>query len=364
MLHSSEALRRAGLQVDLMFHDDLGHWPSMPQVRRILTPWILLQRIAGIASRGVRYDVLEIHEPLAAPYCALRQKMALPPCALMCHGLEARHWEAQLERWRAVGERPGFKSRHAVPITLLPQSAYAIRRADQLIVLTEDDANYLKATFGVPPNRISRVDNGAPTMVRQERRQTMSVRLLFFGSWIDRKGIRELAEATNLLESSGEDFELTIAGTGSANDVLTNFSPDARRRITLRPRIQRPEIAALLYSHDAVVAPAWYEGMPLTVLEAAASGMALVLSDISGHRQIVQAHQLNLADAALFFRPNDHLTLFGALSEICRNPNLVRHLQEQAREIAGALSWDHAAGQLLQAYERALGPTTSARATR
>jgi glycosyltransferase involved in cell wall biosynthesis len=354
MIHGSDALRKIGVDVDCLFHDDLGTFPVRHQARRVVTPWLLVPIVVRRMAGGVRYDLVEIHEPLAAAYCALRRRVQLPPCALFCHGLEKGHWEAQLERWRATGEPKRLRSRIAVPLTLLPQSKYALSRADQVIVLTEEDAAYLQNRLGVSPDRISRVDNGAPAIQIERKRIPKTIRFLFFGSWLNRKGTVELVEASTLLHKSGLQFQLTIAGTGPTPNILEEFPGYMTARIRHLPLVEHAEIATLLADHDVLIAPAWYEGMPLTVLEAAAAGMALVLSDIGGHRQILRAQSGGKENGALLFRPSDGLALFEALLRLCRDHPLVSRLQQQARSIGTTLSWHHSALQLAAAYETAI----------
>src|SRR6202022_1501913 len=164
MIHGGEGLRRLGVEVDYLFGPDLGRGPRVPQGRRVIAPWMVVKKVARLQRQGKKYDVVEIHEPLASAYCALRGFLGLPPCVVLSHGLEMGHWAAQRARWRALGLVGSRKSRIPVPLTLLSQANYAIRHADQVIVPTLEDVEYLEKTMRVQAARISRVDNGAPPM--------------------------------------------------------------------------------------------------------------------------------------------------------------------------------------------------------
>ena len=50
----------------------------------------------------------------------------------------------------------------------------------------------------------------------------------------------------------------------------------------------RNDIRSLLYGADLFVFPSKQEGMPMALLEAAASGISVVASDIRGNREILE----------------------------------------------------------------------------
>jgi len=189
MLQSGAALASAGHHVDYLFSEDLlsGRWGA--SLRRLLAPWMVAVRVVRRRREGDGFDVVEIHEPLAAPYCLLRRhapRLGLPACAVLCHGLEQRHWEAQRERWRSLGVRAPLKSRISVPLTLLSQTRFALRTADQVLVLNETDEAYLTSVTGLAPARVSRVSNGVEdSFFELEPEAADHVRLLFVGSWLD-----------------------------------------------------------------------------------------------------------------------------------------------------------------------------------
>jgi glycosyltransferase involved in cell wall biosynthesis len=81
------------------------------------------------------------------------------------------------------------------------------------------------------------------------------------------------------------------------------------------------------------VAPARYEPFGLTILEAAANGCALVLSDIPTLRELWD-------DAALFVPVDDRAELKATLTLLMRNHGLRTKLQSAARKRAERYSLD------------------------
>jgi glycosyltransferase involved in cell wall biosynthesis len=91
------------------------------------------------------------------------------------------------------------------------------------------------------------------------------------------------------------------------------------------------------------VNPSYGEGMPNAVLEAMACGLAIVVSDIPPHREMITPEV-----EGLFCAPRDVETLTAALSRLVADPALRQRLGEQARRRAiSEFSWDQKAAELL-----------------
>jgi glycosyltransferase involved in cell wall biosynthesis len=88
--------------------------------------------------------------------------------------------------------------------------------------------------------------------------------------------------------------------------------------------LPRPALLDEMRDASIFVSPALYEPFGLTVLEAAASGCALVLSDLPSFRELWD-------DAALFVGPRDRNALRTALQSVCRDDALRARLQVKAR---------------------------------
>ena len=88
--------------------------------------------------------------------------------------------------------------------------------------------------------------------------------------------------------------------------------------------LPRPMLLDEMRDASIFVSPALYEPFGLTVLEAAASGCALVLSDLPSFRELWD-------DAALFVDPHDRSAMRAALQSVCRDKDLRARLQSKAR---------------------------------
>jgi glycogen synthase len=113
--------------------------------------------------------------------------------------------------------------------------------------------------------------------------------------------------------------------------------------------LPRLELLAQLGRSEIFVSPALYEPFGLTVLEAAAAGCALVLSDIPSFRELWE-------DAAEFVDPSDSALLADTLNALSRSPPKRRGLQQAARQRAREYELDTMAEAYLQSYRSLVGP--------
>jgi glycosyltransferase involved in cell wall biosynthesis len=116
---------------------------------------------------------------------------------------------------------------------------------------------------------------GLPTPKPGDR--SRPVRFLFMGLAIPRKGIHHVFEAISQLPASAA--ELTIVGDLKVPPRA--FAPYADR-VTYRPTVARADVPAIMAAHDVLLLPSYFEGSSLTLLEALASGMAIIQSDSAG----------------------------------------------------------------------------------
>jgi glycosyltransferase involved in cell wall biosynthesis len=121
--------------------------------------------------------------------------------------------------------------------------------------------------------------------------------------------------------------------------VRTIREHSLEQQIVLPGFVSDETLACLYVGATAVVVPSLAEGFGLPAVEAAASGAALVLSDLPAHRE-------TLDGAAVFVPPTDVGAIARALVELIADPTLRTSLGERAREAVSSLSWDASARAL------------------
>jgi glycosyltransferase involved in cell wall biosynthesis len=176
----------------------------------------------------------------------------------------------------------------------------------------------------------------------------------FVGRLLDDKGVRTLVEAFRLLRARGSDARLLIAGTPDPANPASVTEAEAQSwneepGITWLGHVG--DIAGLWARAHVAVLPSRREGLPLSLMEAAACGRAIVASDVPGCREVVIHEQ-----TGLLFPVDDAPALAAAMERLADAPELrarygaaARHLAEQkfAADIIGR--------QTVELYRKLLG---------
>jgi glycosyltransferase involved in cell wall biosynthesis len=353
MYGTGDALARLGHRVDYAFREQLGV-RAPHKMRRFAVPPAIVGFVRS-RHRAVRYDVVEIHEPLAAAYCFARRFDArLPPVVVFSHGLEDRGHAAELAYLRRKGFRPSLKQRIS-PLSVTWQAAYAVGHADHVVCLNTADRVHLErrgiardditvAHSGIDQALLAAgADAGAALESRPEA-------VLFLGTWILRKGCLDIAAAMSTVLQRNEAARLTIAGChADAADVRTSFPPEFHARIEVIPHIDRTEHLAEIYArHSIFLLPSYYEGHPIAMVEAAAFGLAIVTTGICGMADFVSDGSNGRLVGVGHPQQLAHVVL-----ELLAAPAECRRLGAAARQTAERHTWADAARPLLMAYELA-----------
>lgn len=121
------------------------------------------------------------------------------------------------------------------------------------------------------------------------------VRFLFIGRLLGDKGVREFAEAARLLRLDYPSWTFQLLGpidegnrSGIGQAELNRWSEDGAVEYLGQADDVRPYIEA----STAVVLPSYREGLPRSLLEAAAMARPLIATDVPGNRRVVK-HGVN-----------------------------------------------------------------------
>jgi mannose/cellobiose epimerase-like protein (N-acyl-D-glucosamine 2-epimerase family)/glycosyltransferase involved in cell wall biosynthesis len=118
------------------------------------------------------------------------------------------------------------------------------------------------------------------------------VTVAFVGRLVESKGIRTLVEAHRRLAERGRDIRLEIAGTPDPANPAS-IPPQEIEAWTRQANVTHlgfvKDIAGLWASAHIAALPSHREGMPLSLLEAAACGRPLIATDVPGCRDIARS---------------------------------------------------------------------------
>jgi glycosyltransferase involved in cell wall biosynthesis len=174
------------------------------------------------------------------------------------------------------------------------------RAVDGVVAISEGVADSL-ATAGVDRRRVTVIHSGVdcarfrpPTMQeRADARGALGISdgeilISAIGALEQRKGHRYLIEAIGALTPTGK-FKCLIVGQGSVHKVLQGEIAVIRSldRIKLLGRVDDPR--ELLWASDIFAMPSLKEGLGVAALEAMASNLPIIASDVGGLHEVVEA---------------------------------------------------------------------------
>ena len=161
---------------------------------------------------------------------------------------------------------------------------------------------------------------------------TEPITAAFVGRLLENKGIRVLVDAFDILHQRGRHIRLLIAGLpdpASPTSITAREIESWRTRTNLSYLGFVKDIATLWASANLAVLPSLGgEGLPLSLLEAAACGRAMVATDVPGSREIARQN-IN----ALVVPPNDAEALADAIERLAVDPQLRRTFGTAGRQI-------------------------------
>jgi glycosyltransferase involved in cell wall biosynthesis len=184
-------------------------------------------------------------------------------------------------------------------------------RADRLVVIPGS---------GVDVDRFCPAPEGEPAGVP---RVTLVSRMLWS------KGVGEFVEAARLLKTKGVDFEAVLVGDPDPDN------PQSIPETTLRGWHDEGVVAWWGHEEDipsvwarshVAVLPSHREGLPKTLLEAAACGRPMVATDVPGCREVV-AHERS----GLLVPPKDPRLLAAAIEDLVRDRRSRKTMGHAAR---------------------------------
>jgi glycosyltransferase involved in cell wall biosynthesis len=349
-----DRVERDGHAVDYFGAEQVpSRWPS--RLSRFTFPWLLWRHLVAANKSGRPYDIVNIHEPSAA-FVAMRKSAAgNPRLVITSHGIEDRGWQVSLEDAR-LGRVPlSRKTRIWHSLTLRTQAHIGLRRADHVFCLNEEDREFLLCKYTLTPEQVTRVFPAAdPIYAQAYPRRTYDIadRLLFFGTWLARKGTPDLIPAFVTLANRHPHLKLTVIGAGfSAETVLGSFPDYLRARVEVIPPGTAEEYAERMLGAAAFILPSVFEGTPLTLMESMATGLPVVATATCGMKDVID-DDVN----GILVPVRDPAALVMAIDRLLADRHLRERLGRQAyADVAARYTWDRVAEPVRDVYRKLAG---------
>ena len=203
---------------------------------------------------------------------------------------------------------------------------------------------YLPGDYKVIPNGVDlrRFAHAVPVARWQDGRPN----ILFVGRLEPRKGLLPLLKAYRILRKSGCDCRLLVVGSGpqereARRYVMTRRLPD----VEFLGRVSDGDKVQLFKTADVYASPATgRESFGIVLLEAMASGTAIVCSDIHGYKGVVKR-----GEQALLVPPGESRPLAEAILRLLSDPDLRERMGKSGLERVVEFGWERVAARV-EAY--------------
>ena len=300
-------------------------WRTLPMDRASLDPlrelWTL-RHLVGLL-RGERPDLLHNFTLKCAVYGAVAARLAGVPAVV--NAVAGMGYVFASDRLKARALRPVVR-------TLIRGSMG--HGNSRVILQNPDDVDALTSARLVPADRIRLIRSSGVDVERFRPAPAAGarpLRVLLAARLVWEKGVREFVEAARLLRQQGRGIECLLAGTPDPGNPRSVSEPQVRAwhdEGLVRWLGHVEDMPGLLNSVDVMALPSYYrEGVPRCLIEGAASGLALVTTDLPGCREVVTRDGVE----GLRVAPRDPRSLAAALARLDDDRALLRHLGGNAR---------------------------------
>jgi glycosyltransferase involved in cell wall biosynthesis len=165
--------------------------------------------------------------------------------------------------------------------------------------------------------------------VRAGKSQSDKFSILSVGRLHPVKNFDFLVRACRSLKSAGVDFRCVIAGEGEERKKLEQLIRELglQSQIELLGHVPREQLPELYSGADVVVLTSRSEGIPLTLMEAMATGCVVLAPAITGIPELVAPRR-----TGFLYQPDSMEDFLGNLEEIRRRSGSLTWLRHAARE--------------------------------
>jgi glycosyltransferase involved in cell wall biosynthesis len=228
---------------------------------------------------------------------------------------------------------------------------------EQVIVATNATRDYL-VQMGIRPERIKVVPRGVDVeQFNPKKRKTEmwqqyglngSAKLLYVGRVSKEKNIDHLMSVYDMLRQDGTDVDLAIVGDGPYREELEDRHRDDKR-IVFTGFLEGPQLSEAYASADLFVFPSTTDTFGNVVLEALASGLPAIVTDMGGPSEILEHNRTG------YIVPAGNLSAYKrTIKKVIEDPECLTRMSTAARHSAESRCYRSAAQALWHVYHQTL----------
>lgn len=266
-----------------------------------------------------KHDIIHIHENVLyflAPILKLRYKVIIT-----IHGIYGFRFYDDKRLW------PIFR--------------FFLKFADLLVAVSLRDKKGLEKEF----SKVKYIPNGVDIGIYTRVKEKIENKILFVGRIHEQKGISYLLDAFTKVKG-----KIKLEIVGKINDYaleLKNKYPDAR--ISWEGYIgDRDELVKKMKSSYCIAIPSLWEGLPLVLFEALASGRPVITTSIPALKSVIKPEEV------IFVKPKDSEGIRKAVEFLFKNKKEAEKIGIRGLWKAKKYDWNIISRELERTYASVL----------
>jgi glycosyltransferase involved in cell wall biosynthesis len=299
---------------------------TMRRVKSLATPRIIARLLGYI--RAHKIDVVHTHLFNAHAWGAIAARLARVKVLEHVHDHRYTDWGLLVQR--------GLPQTHQYD-----QAPYLAKLSHRIVVLTNQNREYVLERVGICASKVSVIPNGLPprgalpnAQARAALRRQLNIPqdaivLLGVGRLADEKNFAVFVSAMELLRGMVPGLRALILGEGPARASLQRQIDHSGLTDTCQLVGHRTDVQRYYDSADIFVQPSIVELQSLAMLEAMQAGLPVVVSQGVGCNDEL----LTQADSGFLLHPNRPALWADCISMLARQPSLRARVGEKGQAL-------------------------------
>lgn len=228
---------------------------------------------------------------------------------------------------------------------------HLLSSVDCVICLSSHWQNYLSKKFKISDLRVVKNPIQRVEMEKSGDDDKKMIELLFLGNITDKKGIFDLVGA---LSKSDEDVKknvrINIGGVGEEDRLMREVEAyKGHEYVTYHGWANKEKKHMLLTKSDVFVLPSYYEGLPISILEAMSYGKPIISTNVGGIPEIVKD-----GENGFLIEPGDKVAMVEKINYFLNNPQAISFMGNESLQIVEPYYVENVIQNLKEIYTKLL----------
>ena len=233
---------------------------------------------------------------------------------------------------------------------------FVLKRAEKVIALTKNMQKKIKKDYKIDSIVIyNGIDISKYKLNKAELKKRFKLKdekvIIYIGTLKKVKGVEYLIKSFKNINKKFQNTKLWIIGDGSERRNLEALTKklNLQNKITFFGKKSNDKIPKYAIASDILVLPSLSEGFPMAILEAMASGLPIVASNVTGVSEIIK-DKIN----GFLVKPKNSKEIAEKVSIILKNKNLQSRFRKNNLKEVKKYSWKKTGNQLEKVYKQIL----------